>query len=630
MYSHSLITRTSILLTALVLFFANFASAETQYLSDDPTKRYSTVPHNPEVEAAIEESDLDRIAVRHLGWDETIRSWARIKLNEMTSKNSIRGQNPIYTVLSLMYEQEKWYEADIFPLEHPEVGKLLGLKGKWISAKDFLENEKLDAFQDALDEMQARKEELDEKVELLNAIEQASYYDMHETGIIDSFTPDFMTSDEFHNLLHNDLEIESIKEDYEELRKTVKEENALRKAGQSLIRRWQTASHLRDEFLIIPDLESLDESWIAANKSRPSGTGVANKPEIIQINNSVLRERSFNLKNAAYAFDQRLVQAFSQQSPAVITDAAEEFLRTVEKLDAYPTSDYRSLLNSYINLNPMRKAAYIYGLSILLFGLFAFFKKPVLMWTGVGFLILGFGFHTFGGVARLMLTGHIPVSNMYESITFTAWCAALIGISLELWKRKGFFGLGTAIVVFLMMMGVSLMPLHETRLHPLRAVLNSYWLNIHVTAMLVSYGAFMVSTFYAISYLIKAGLMKKFGRETFLNGSEPMMNMEITEQFMYRLIQIGWPILTVGICLGAVWADTAWGRYWGWDPKETWALITWMIYTIYLHSRMVMSWKGVGSAIFAVLGFVMVMITWLGVSYLPWFAGGLHTYASPN
>jgi cytochrome c-type biogenesis protein CcsB len=214
---------------------------------------------------------------------------------------------------------------------------------------------------------------------------------------------------------------------------------------------------------------------------------------------------------------------------------------------------------------------------------------------------------------------------MYESITFTAWSAIVIGATFEIMQRRGFVGLVTAVVGLLALILVAQMPLHDIRMHPLRAVLNSYWLNIHVTMMLVSYGAFAIAAGVAVVYLLKSFL----GRDALFGGT-PLMDLEQTEEFAYRLVQVGWPILTVGICLGAVWADTAWGRYWGWDPKETWAFITWIVYTIYLHSRMVMGWRGRVSALACVIGFIMVLITWLGVSYIPWFAGGLHTYASPG
>jgi len=183
--------------------------------------------------------------------------------------------------------------------------------------------------------------------------------------------------------------------------------------------------------------------------------------------------------------------------------------------------------------------------------------------------------------------------------------------------------LGATLVGFLMLTGVAMMPLHESRIHPLRAVLNSYWLNIHVTMMLFSYAAFALAAVFAGIYLLRSA----FRLDGVLSS---VMSQAQTEEFAYRLVQLGWPLLTVGVTLGAVWADVAWGRAWGWDPKETWAFITWVTYTAYLHSRMVMGWRGNWSAAACVVGFVMVVITMLGVSYLPWFSGGLHSYASPT
>jgi cytochrome c-type biogenesis protein CcsB len=312
----------------------------------------------------------------------------------------------------------------------------------------------------------------------------------------------------------------------------------------------------------------------------------------------------------------------------------------------------------------------------------------------------GFVWHTAAVGIRLYLTGHVPVSNMFESITFTSWAMILIAFIYEAYQwafqkdsRRGLAALGAMTVGFLLLTGASLMPLHETRIHPLRAVLNSYWLNIHVTMMLLSYAAFGIAAFVAIFYLLRSlrddeapkvalysgigggGLLGlyyflymlapnvpldsiisltrvlafAFGgilalaavltlitmgvrwiSGQFGGASLDLISLPQTEEFAYRLVQVGWPILTVGITLGAVWADTAWGRYWGWDPKETWAFITWVAYTVYLHTRIVMGWRGRWSAAVCVIGFIMVMITWWGVSYLPWFSGGLHSYASPN
>lgn len=366
---------------------------------------------------------------------------------------------------------------------------------------------------------------------------------------------------------------------------------------------------------------------MAARDARPAATAPATTIQQASLEQSPIAATTAvtDIGTAAWRFHEELRRAFATNDPAIVAPATEAFLSVVTLSRHYPTEGYLALKNAYMRYNPYWTAVYFYGLSALLFSLFAFFRAPAWKWSGLGVLLIGLAIHTAGGVMRYMISGYVPVSNMYESITFTAWSAILIGVIFEIFQRRGFVGLVTAVVGFLALILVAQMPLHDVRMHPLRAVLNSYWLNIHVTAMLISYGAFAIAAGVAVVYLFKSLL----GREALFGGT-PLMDLEQTEEFAYRLVQVGWPILTVGICLGAVWADTAWGRYWGWDPKETWAFITWIVYTIYLHSRMVMGWRGRVSAIACLIGFVMVLITWLGVSYLPWFAGGLHTYASPG
>jgi cytochrome c-type biogenesis protein CcsB len=164
------------------------------------------------------------------------------------------------------------------------------------------------------------------------------------------------------------------------------------------------------------------------------------------------------------------------------------------------------------------------------------------------------------------------------------------------------------------------MSLQARKIDPLVAVLNSVWLNFHVTSLLISYSCFLMAFVTGILFLIKD-----------MTGNRPGMlpRAETFEFITYRCVQIGWPLLTLGIFLGAVWANTAWGSFWSWDPKETWALITWLTYTIYLHLRINLGWHGRKSIYASMIGFVMVLLTYFGVSYLPGLAGGMHSYAEP-
>src|SRR5690606_5088252 len=137
----------------------------------------------------------------------------------------------------------------------------------------------------------------------------------------------------------------------------------------------------------------------------------------------------------------------------------------------------------------------------------------------------------------------------------------------------------------------------------------------------IGYSAFALSFFVAILYLLKDGVLGGDAGKNLLARQLP--SLRTLDVFNYRIIAIGFPLLTLGIVLGAVWAATAWGRPWGFDPKETWSAITWLIYAVYLHMRYMAGWGGRSSAIISIIGFLAVLFTYLGVNYL---LPGLHSY----
>jgi len=185
---------------------------------------------------------------------------------------------------------------------------------------------------------------------------------------------------------------------------------------------------------------------------------------------------------------------------------------------------------------------------------------------------------------------------------------------------------------------------------PLIPALQSNWLMMHVTVMLLSYAALLSGALLAISFLLldKVNLINiiswqslktkssnielSFSQESqnlknsnnnFLLNFKKIEFLKILDNLSYRLIGIGFSFLTIGILSGAVWANEAWGSYWSWDPKETWALITWIVFAIYLHTRLIKGWKGKKSAFVASLGFITLWVCYLGVNLL---GKGLHSY----
>ena len=276
--------------------------------------------------------------------------------------------------------------------------------------------------------------------------------------------------------------------------------------------------------------------------------------------------------------------------------------------------------------------------------------------------------------ARWIEAGYFPLSNLYESLFFLAWGITAVHLIAEHMSRSRLVGAVTAPVA----MGISAfatltLPGHMQVSEPLVPALKSNWLMMHVSVMLLSYATLLVGALLAIAFLIVTWGQpvelrgSSVGTGGFRKGRYPLKRAEdetvtpvaatmtesaggtavldrvetvpaaataalspqrltladVLDNISYRMIGLGFPLLTIGIIAGAVWANEAWGSYWSWDPKETWALITWLVFAAYLHARITKGWQGRRPAILAASGFVVVWICYLGVNIL---GKGLHSY----
>jgi cytochrome c-type biogenesis protein CcsB len=206
--------------------------------------------------------------------------------------------------------------------------------------------------------------------------------------------------------------------------------------------------------------------------------------------------------------------------------------------------------------------------------------------------------------------GHAPLSNLYESLVFFAWSMALGLIIVRIRFKADIVVLLGLPLVFITMASTSLL---DPDIKPLIPALQSNWLVAHVITCFLGYAGFAVSFVAALLYLV-ATRVPSIG--TYLP------NGEFLDEIVYRSVLAGYPLLTVGIITGAAWADYAWGSYWSWDPKETWSLITWLVYSAFLHARLARQWTGSRTALLSLIGFAAVLFTYFGVNYLP----GLHSY----
>ena len=260
----------------------------------------------------------------------------------------------------------------------------------------------------------------------------------------------------------------------------------------------------------------------------------------------------------------------------------------------------------------------LYILAAFFYFSYLFLKKEKAAGTGSILAMTGLALHTAAAVLRTVQSGHAPFTNMYESLSFLAWASILAFLVMErklkIQKAGPDFLL---IVVGLMALASSpLMPKNAT---PLVPALQSYWLWLHVSVTLLG------EAFFAVAFVTSIMFLAAEARERKRPKSKTGLSAEKLDLASYRAVAVGFPLFTLGgLVFGMVWAYKAWGSYWSWDPKEVWSLVTWFIFALYLHTRIVMGWKGRKSAAVAVFGFLAALFTYFGVNYL---LAGLHSYA---
>jgi len=267
---------------------------------------------------------------------------------------------------------------------------------------------------------------------------------------------------------------------------------------------------------------------------------------------------------------------------------------------------------------------FVYALAALLYMAAWVFKSNYPARLATGITIVAFAGNTTGLILRWIESyqlgiGHAPLSNLYESLVFFAWTISGIYLFVEYRYKNKAIGAFAMPLAFLAMAYASLNPDISARIQPLLPALKSNWLIAHVLTCFVGYAALAIAFGISLMYLIKN--LDTEGRANLLDS---FPDLSVLDALIYQMIVFGFLFLSIGIITGAVWANSAWGRYWGWDPKETWSLITWLIYAGLLHARLMRGWQGRRIAVFSILGFMAVLFTYFGVNYLP----GLHSYGA--
>lgn len=607
----------------------------------------------PEVEEALKKSGIDQLAVQSEGVKTSLRTFADISVSAITGRGKFNDQDPIYTTLGMIYQNKLWVRTPIIPVESAKLAELFGLDPKthnrvaptWVmktpKARTLVMGTLMgdESFSAGLDKdvQDALKKFAFRMSAFLNLAGEFKIVPLPNSDGV-WIAPSHLSRPEL--LRDEDLQhkVSQIDPHAEPWASTLKLDAALKAAfeeqkpegvaaaSSTFLARMRATPDYLDDFHRKLDLWNTRtkpfqmSAWIyflafaayvitlslaRRRGAPPDGPGEAAP---------IVDGRTEEYAPGAREYMGKELNAFSAMlagQPAVAMSTGG--------LDVPSTG-------GFMPTQPETSGGPMHATN-------SGFRDPILAaeretaapsragWrTAFGLQVLAALTLVVALVVRFILGGRMPVSNFYESVTFAMGAFSILALVFEGVYRRGWIGLGGCLTGWALMTAANSMPLYSRKVEPLVAVLNSVWLNFHVTSLLISYSCFLLAFVFGVIFFIK---------DLTGNRAGVLPRSDAFEYLAYRSVQVGWPLLTLGIFLGAVWANTAWGSFWSWDPKETWALITWLTYTVYLHLRINLGWTGRRSVAAGMVGFGMVLITYFGVNYLPQLASPLHSYAAP-
>ena len=316
---------------------------------------------------------------------------------------------------------------------------------------------------------------------------------------------------------------------------------------------------------------------------------------------------------------QKLQQAYQQnpQEEIKLGKIANQLQIKLAKLSptVYPQKNILHREVSFSSLHTFAKAWWLYSLAFLVMLLVRLFKSIDFYWGAIGIFTAGLLIHTYGFITRMEIAGRPPVTNMYESVIWVSFGIAAIALLFEFIYRAKYYLLAAApLSIICLILADSLPTVLDPTIKPLVPVLrDNFWLSIHVPTITLSYASFALA--FGLGHIILG---------YYLLAPQATEKIRSLSKWNYGVLQVGVLLLSTGIILGGIWAHFSWGRFWGWDPKETWALIALMCYVVPLHGRLV-GWLGnFAMAVTSVVAFNGVLMAWYGVNFV--LGTGLHSY----
>ncbi|MBA2585432.1 MAG: cytochrome c biogenesis protein CcsA [Chthoniobacterales bacterium] len=395
-----------------------------------------------------------------------------------------------------------------------------------------------------------------------------------------------------------------------ELNRLAGEAHALRKAEKPLSRLQQEVMSVSERlslfarvmdgsaFLLVPAAQKETDSWVV-----PPGFG------------QYYNETQFAPVQAKL---QAMAEAYTRSDGFNFALAGRQLREGLRGLSPgiYPSEGKLALEYRYNHFDGFYRAAWCYGVALLLLVVCSVrVKSPRLKAIGVTVAVLGLLFHASAITMRCLIGGRPPVTNMYESIIWVSFAVSFFGMIFFARYRTTIYLLAALPVTLVALLLVHQMPIAmPSSIDPLVPVLrDNFWLTIHVLTITLSYAAF------ALAMGFGHILLWRYARNPSATRADQPMHF-----WLYRVLQLGVILLAAGTILGGVWANYSWGRFWGWDPKETWALIALLCYILTLHGRLAGWWTQFGLVVASVVCFLAVLMAWYGVNFV--LGKGLHSY----
>ena len=363
----------------------------------------------------------------------------------------------------------------------------------------------------------------------------------------------------------------------------------------------------KGDFLKFFPLKDGTHNWTSADEALKTAAG---------------KEDSLNLRTIIPLFSEA-VQSGNVATARQISESVSGYQTRFAKYDL-PSKSKTNAELLYYKLKIFERLFPFYATTglIMLIGLIVMVirgrKETSLFVKGLAWLLFaGFLFHTLGLGLRWYVAGHSPMSNGYESMIFISWVTLLAGF---IFSRKSAFALSATAVLASMTLMVAHLSFMDPEITNLVPVLKSYWLTLHVSVITGSYGFLGLGAILGLITMILLVFSNDNNRERISSTIDELTIIN------FKTLTLGLYFLTIGTFLGAVWANESWGRYWGWDPKETWSLITIIIYSFVVHSRTIPGLKDIYTFnLLSLFAFSSVLMTYFGVNY---YLSGLHSYAS--